>query len=83
MANPNSLLTRFRFHLAQWLDPYPDKGEAWCIECELNGGRTLIVPASGHTRHLETHRSSEEKSSNVAIRVNWGDARNHDLDEED
>ena len=71
MANPNSLLTVVRYRLAQWLDPYPDRGEGWCINCSLNDGRTLIVPATGHARHVREHQEDPENTS-VAMRVNWG-----------
>jgi len=69
MSNPNSPLTWTRFLLARWLDPYPDKGEAWCIGCELNGGRTLILNAAGHVDHIKKHR---EQDNPVEIRVNLG-----------
>lgn len=74
MANPHSLLTLVRFRLVKWLDPYPDKGEAWCIDCELNGDRTLILPASGHHNHMEKHKEhmTETGHSFVAIRANMG-----------
>ncbi len=73
MANPNSLLTGLRFRVCRWLEPYPDKGEAWCMNCTLNGGRTLIMNATGHTEHVEQHRDDSGRSdSNIAIRVNYG-----------
>jgi hypothetical protein len=74
MANPNSVLTRARFIIAQWLDPYPDRGEAWCMDCELNGGRTLILNAAGHVNHVEKHRetSVDGTASSIGMRVNWG-----------
>lgn len=81
MANPNSTWTRVRFLMAQWLDPYPDKGEAWCINCTLNGGRTLILNAAGHTDHVETHRddSNGKTASSIAMRVNWGNVTPEDV----
>ena len=75
MANPNSVLTRARFVLAQWLDPYPDRGEAWCMGCELNGGRTVVLNANGHTAHAEQHREASAGTSapsSIAMRINWG-----------
>jgi len=74
MANPHSRLTKFRFALAQWLDPYPDKGEAWCVDCALNDGRTLILNAIGHTAHVARHRddSTGKTTSTIAIRANYG-----------
>lgn len=73
MANPNSLSTRIRFYLARWLDPYPDRGEAWCMECALNEGRTLILNADGHADHVERHReASGKKFTGISIRANYG-----------
>lgn len=71
MAQPNSLLTAVRYRLAQWLDPYPDRGEAWCIGCALNNGKTVVVNAAGHLNHVKQHRNHEPATS-VAMRVNWG-----------
>lgn len=75
MANPYSLLTKIRFTLARWLDPYPDRGEAWCMNCELNDGRTLILNAAGHNEHVRMHRDESEGAdgrTNIAMRVNYG-----------
>ena len=75
MANPYSLLTRIRFSLSRWLDPYPDKGEAWCLDCNLNDGKTLILNANGHSDHLERHREASEGDdtfSGISIRANFG-----------
>jgi hypothetical protein len=75
MANPNSPLTKIRFILAQKLDPYPDRGEAWCMGCALNDGRTLILNAAGHVDHVEKHRdeSTGRTATSIAMRVNWGE----------
>jgi hypothetical protein len=75
MANPNSLLVKVRFRLVRWLDPFPDQGEAWCINCVMNDGRTIILSASGHLHHVEQHREITEDhpvADAIAIRVNWG-----------
>ena len=74
MANPHARLTKIRFALARWLDPYPDKGEAWCMACELNDGRTLILNAAGHADHVERHReaSGEGDWIGISIRANFG-----------
>jgi len=74
MANPYSLLTKIRFALSRRLDPYPDRGEAWCMDCALNGGRTLILNASGHSDHVEAHReaSGDGEWVGIAIRANFG-----------
>lgn len=56
MIDPNSLLTRLRRRLAARVEPGPDAGEAWCVDCELNHGRTTVLPADGTSGHLEIHR---------------------------
>lgn len=86
MPNPNSPLTRVRLTLVRWLDPYPDKGEAWCMNCVMNDGRTLIMNASGHLHHVRQHRDITEthpEADAIAIRVNHGFVAPHDGDEED
>ena len=85
MANPNSLLVKVRFRLVRWLDPFPDQGEAWCINCVMNDGRTIILSASGHLHHVEQHRKITEDhpvADAIAIRVNWGHfpRENHEED---
>lgn len=73
MANPYSTWTRVRFIMARWLDPYPDKGKAWCLDCTLNGGRTLVLNAAGHAAHVLHHRGASGKTpDNIAIRANYG-----------
>ena len=80
MANPHSLLTLVRFRLARWVDPYPDKGEAWCMDCVLNGGRTLILNAAGHPVHVAQHRDAIDRGETaISIRVNYGQVRAEDL----
>jgi hypothetical protein len=82
MASPNSLLTKIRIRLAQYLDPHPDKGEAWCVDCVLNGGRTLVVPAHGHSHHISLHRDQQGGQTSIAIRVNWGRTNPYDEDDD-
>jgi hypothetical protein len=74
VSSPYSLLTRLRVRLARRIEPYPDAGEAWCMDCALNGGRTLIVPSSGHREHVELHRgkSSDRTAHGIVMRVNYG-----------
>jgi hypothetical protein len=72
VADPGSLLTWMRWRLSRWLEPEPDPGEAWCMECALNGGRTLLLPADGHEIHAERH--GELPGTGVVImRVRWPD----------
>lgn len=78
MANPNSILTKIRFHLAQWLDPHPDAGEAWCVGCQINGGRTVVLNANGHREHVHAHRdeSGTKTATSITMRVNYGQVGN-------
>ncbi len=85
MANPNTVLTRVRLRLVRWLDPYPDQGEAWCMNCAMNNGRTVILSASGHVQHVEKHHEITEEhpvADAIAIRVNWGHIPAHENHEE-
>lgn len=73
MANPNSLLTKIRINLARWLDPCPDRGEAWCVDCAVNGGRTLVLNANGHAEHVQQHTGADDKTTSyISIRANYG-----------
>lgn len=86
MANPHSRLTKVRFALSRWLDPYPDRGEAWCMDCVLNDGRTLILNAAGHAGHVERHREASEGSGKwvgISIRANFGKVAELDPESED
>ena len=74
MADPNSVTTRVRMIMVRWLDPSPDPGEAWCMECSLHGGRTLILNATGHEEHLGKHREVPGREY-IAMRVNYGSSR--------
>jgi hypothetical protein len=67
MTRPDSLLTRLRRQLARIIEPGPDPGEAWCLDCALNEGRTLIVSADGFRDHAGQHASGER----VRIQVAW------------
>ena len=85
MANPNTVLTRIRLRLVRWLDPFPDQGEAWCIGCVMNDGRTVILSASGHLPHVEKHHEISEEhpvADAVTIRVNWGHFPHEDHEED-
>jgi hypothetical protein len=60
MADPNSRLTQLRAFLAAVLEPKPDPGEAWCMDCVLNGGRTMVLSADGTKAHAAEHKSAIE-----------------------
>jgi hypothetical protein len=80
-VKPDSLMARARRHVARLLEPRPDPGEAWCIACRLNGGRTLVLSADGHSVHTEEHHSSGE-NGRFQIIASWpGNAADHDPDE--
>ncbi len=70
MTDPNSSLTRFRRRLAACLDPGPDAGEAWCVNCTLNGGRSLVMPADSSVKHIEMHQRENPKA-HIAIKTAW------------
>jgi hypothetical protein len=55
MPRPNSLLTRFRFFIVRAIEPGPSIGEAWCVNCSLNGYKTVVVPETGVKVHTRTH----------------------------
>lgn len=54
-TKPDSALSRLRRWASDLIDPKPDRGEAWCIQCSLNGGRTLILSADSLVSHREKH----------------------------
>lgn len=56
MAKPNSLTTLLRRWLAEEIKPYPNKGEAWCQDCVMNDGDTLVLDSSIAMNHLNAHR---------------------------
>lgn len=68
MTDPNSLLTRLRRRLVSWADPGPDVGEAWCVDCTMNAGRTVVLPADGSRKHMELH-ARENPKAHITIRT--------------
>jgi hypothetical protein len=74
MARPDSIVTWWRRWAAKRLMPVPDAGEAWCIGCTLNGGRTVIVSAAGYQVHAEEHRELYEHGGSdhtIEMVVTW------------
>jgi hypothetical protein len=65
MRDPNSPLTRLRIWIARRADPYPDPGEAWCVGCTRNKGRTLILALGDIPSHVQQH---QDDGSDVTIR---------------
>jgi hypothetical protein len=70
MSDPNSRLTRLRRRAARIVEPRPDPGEAWCTDCTLNDGRTLVVSADGMREHAERH-VREEPAGMVSLQATW------------
>lgn len=67
MADPNSLITRFRIIIADLINPYPDVGEAWCVGCSINEDRTIVLSVEGIQKHVEDHVSRGGSSRYVHI----------------
>lgn len=70
MAAPDSWLTRLRRRAAAAIEPFPAPGEAWCIRCTMNAGRTLIVSADGTRDHVLRHRA-EDPAGKILIKTTW------------
>lgn len=58
MTRPNSRTTRLRTWLARKIEPWPPAHEAWCQDCILNGGRTLVIGPGGFEAHSLRHQSA-------------------------
>ena len=69
MSRPNSLATRVRQRLVAWLEPMPDVNEAWCVNCALNGGRTVIVPSRAARAHVEQHQQGGLGTHTVRLKT--------------
>jgi hypothetical protein len=59
MTNPNSRTTRLRFWLSDILKVYPPPGEAWCVDCSMHDGKTMVVAVNGLNNHLRTHQLND------------------------
>lgn len=59
MSNPNSMLTLIRRCIVKLVEVRPDAGEGWCVDCCLNGGRTLVISADGLREHVELHAKGD------------------------
>ena len=67
MNKHNSLLTKIRLALVKILDPYPDPGEAWCMNCSFNKNKTIVLTIDSYQNHLEIHSKTNPKEI-VSIR---------------
>lgn len=54
--NPNAPMTRFRRWLAGKITVHPRPGRAWCLDCAMNGGRTLVIDADDAKDHAQAHQ---------------------------
>jgi hypothetical protein len=70
LTDPDSALSRLRDWLAQKLMTAPDPGEAWCMRCALNDGRTLVVTADGWRDHVRLHQD-EPGTQEVSVKASW------------
>jgi hypothetical protein len=70
VANPDSAVTRFRRFLAAVIEPRPDPGEAWCLNCCLCGDHTLVITPDGVDAHAELHRQ-QMPDATVTIQATW------------
>jgi hypothetical protein len=59
LISPDAPWTRFRRWLSATIEPRPSAGEAWCMDCVLNAGRTRIVSSSGASLHVERHHEED------------------------
>lgn len=66
MPDPNSWLTKFRFAVVKLIEPGPELGEAWCIDCSLNDGLTLVIEVDGTQLHARSH---VQRGNKEAIRM--------------
>ena len=71
MTDPNSPLARLRLRIAKKIKPSPDPGEGWCIGCDLNEGRTMVISATGTRDHAQLHKNQRGRDSYVCIEVTW------------
>lgn len=68
MAQPNSLLTLIRRAIIKRIEPRPDPGEGWCMECDLTPDRrTVVIPADSINTHILLHGPN----SHVKIAAAW------------
>lgn len=70
MAKPNSLLTRIRFRISEAVKPGPDPGEAWCIRCQLQNRRNVVLAVDGTEAHIDQH-TEEQPEYHVRIIGEW------------
>jgi len=58
----------FRYFWSKWKNPrMPPPGEAWCVKCSLNGGKTRIVSPGGLRHHIDQHPPKDI----IDLRASW------------
>jgi hypothetical protein len=55
VISPNSVFSRMRIFLVRKTQIRPPIGEAWCVNCAANNGRTKILSPDGIKEHVLTH----------------------------
>lgn len=55
MPNPNSKLTLIRRAIVKIVEPLPSEGEAWCLDCSLNNGKTIVYLCESVANHVRSH----------------------------
>jgi hypothetical protein len=71
MRRHRSFIIKARLALAKIIDPFPDIGEAWCVNCSLNNGKTLLMSSDSVIKHTDKH---VEVNPNEELRLRWQDA---------
>ena len=74
--SPNNPFIKFRFWLADKIRVFPPEGEAWCVNCVRNDGKTVIVPVSGMQNHLRDHQPNDYVKiiTEEGDRAKWGNS---------
>lgn len=68
MRNPGSIMARIRFTLAQAIEPSPDIGEAWYLDCRLNDMKTVVIPADSMFKHAVRHVQTGDGGTAMTLR---------------
>jgi hypothetical protein len=59
MPKPNSFTTVLRRAIVKIVEPLPEAGYAWCLDCALNQGKTKVLHADRWFFHVEKHGSND------------------------
>lgn len=72
MSPPSGRVIRLRERLADFIEPRPAVGTAWCVDCWFNRGRTWEMPASVAQSHTEKHRDEDTAVKGMRIKISYG-----------